>query len=241
MAEKLSFFINTVLKKFSQETFLLIALIVLTLGLTVNLLITFFSVEYKKRNRVWFCLLCGGVVVLQSGLAILSGEENVYAVLLTGISFFYCIPVFFVSSKKRKLKKEQQELIKFLDSQIKTVPNHVNKQNVGETFDNKTFPISKEGKSETTEVCFTGENVQTLKPPSAAKRNEHCDLPDFSHVKNIISRLNDYALSPFDKKQVHELEINLAIAEKSGECKQMKEKINDGLSALLKIMSKYGV
>ena len=64
---------------------------------------------------------------------------------------------------------------------------------------------------------------------------------NFSHVKNVIERLNYYALSPFDRKQVNDLSTFLTEAERVGITQELKEKINDGLGILLKIMSKYGV
>ncbi len=75
--------------------------------------------------------------------------------------------------------------------------------------------------------------------PQPQKAEDGAEL-DFAHVKNVIERLNYYNLSPFDKRTVNELNANLSLAE-SGECGlELKTKINDGLSALLKIMSKYG-
>ena len=64
---------------------------------------------------------------------------------------------------------------------------------------------------------------------------------DFSHVKSVIERLEYYPLSPNDKRQVKELVGAVYSAENGVATKEIKEKINDGLGALLKIMSKYGV
>lgn len=64
---------------------------------------------------------------------------------------------------------------------------------------------------------------------------------DFSHVKSVIKRLEYYNLTPSDKRQVTELERSIFTAERNGITPEIKESVNDGLGALLKIMSKYGV
>ena len=64
---------------------------------------------------------------------------------------------------------------------------------------------------------------------------------DFSHVKNVLSRLDYFSLSPADKRQVKELEATLVLAEQGDFSDVVKERVNDGLGSLLKIMSKYGV
>lgn len=64
---------------------------------------------------------------------------------------------------------------------------------------------------------------------------------DFTHVKNVIERLNYYNLGPTDKRTVNDLANNVSQAENGEFTPELKEKINDGLGALLKIMSKYGV
>ena len=74
----------------------------------------------------------------------------------------------------------------------------------------------------------------TMQKPSKMEIN-------FTHVRNVIERLNYYALSPFDRKQVNDLNCLLTEAERVGITQELKEKINDGLGVLLKIMSKYGV
>lgn len=77
-------------------------------------------------------------------------------------------------------------------------------------------------------------------PARAEKQSGAFGDLDFTHVKNVISRLDYCSLSQSDRRQVHELESYIIEAERGAEEKGLKEKINDGLSSLLKIMSKYG-
>lgn len=64
---------------------------------------------------------------------------------------------------------------------------------------------------------------------------------DYSHVKGILDRLDYFSLGPSDKKQVRELKTYLAEAEEGEAGADLRDKLNDGLGALLKIMSRYGV
>ncbi|MCQ2387521.1 MAG: hypothetical protein MJ066_03640 [Clostridia bacterium] len=71
------------------------------------------------------------------------------------------------------------------------------------------------------------------------KENEKSEI-QFSHVKSIIERLDNLGLNNSDKKTIHDLKLNISEAESGNKGRETKEKINDGLSALLKIMAKYG-
>jgi hypothetical protein len=64
---------------------------------------------------------------------------------------------------------------------------------------------------------------------------------DFSHVKSVINRLERYNLSQNDQRQVRALENAINNAESGRTDFNTKESVNEGLGALLKIMSKYGV
>lgn len=64
--------------------------------------------------------------------------------------------------------------------------------------------------------------------------------PDFAHVKSVIKRLSALSLSQTDKKEVKSLESAIFEAEKNGLDADLKERINDGLGLLLKLMAKYG-
>lgn len=70
---------------------------------------------------------------------------------------------------------------------------------------------------------------------------ETIDGLNLSHVKNILKRLDYFDLSQADRRQVRELETAIFQAERRFDDDDAKEKLNDGLGALLKIMAKYGV
>ena len=79
---------------------------------------------------------------------------------------------------------------------------------------------------------------ERVEAPERGRENDF-DL-DFSHVKNVIARLDYFGLSQSDRRQIHDLEAGLAEAERGENTPEVRDRINDGLSSLLKIMSKYG-
>jgi hypothetical protein len=129
------------------------------------------------------------------------------------------------------MKKEQLELVQYIDSTLKN-----------------TLNIPLENRKNTQLEYYKRQNNQALNPFDEGKgvavketSSPSQAMPDFTHVNNVIERLNQFQLTPFDKKQVKELEINIATLKREGNNPEIKSKLNDGLSALLKIMSKYGV
>ena len=85
------------------------------------------------------------------------------------------------------------------------------------------------------------EKVEILKTSGTRRQGagQPCDL-DFAHIRSVVSRLDYFSLSAADKRTVNDLNFSLAEAERGNISDAVKEKINDGLGALLKIMSKYG-
>ena len=95
--------------------------------------------------------------------------------------------------------------------------------------------------------CIGEKGLDKLAFNPSGKANatsEHNDLKkfelDFSHVKNVMAKLNYFNLSASDRTQLSELEQALYYAQNVGYDKKVKEKINEGLGALLKIMAKHG-
>ena len=77
--------------------------------------------------------------------------------------------------------------------------------------------------------------------PNDEEKKDVVDGLNLSHVKNILKRLDYIDLSQSDRRQVRELETAVFQAERRLDDLEVKEKLNDGLGALLKIMAKYGV
>lgn len=82
----------------------------------------------------------------------------------------------------------------------------------------------------------------TKKQAEEEKRQENIgETLSFSHVKNVIDRVSQIELSAQDKRTIRELEIAVMEAEKGRADTDIKNRLNDGLNSLLKIMARYGV
>lgn len=64
---------------------------------------------------------------------------------------------------------------------------------------------------------------------------------DFSHVIKVIKKLNMVELLTQERKAVNELESLILLSSNGEPSGETKQKINDGLGYLLKLMSKYHV
>ena len=151
-----------------------------------------------------------------------------YPFILLGLGLLFFIPTFIVKDKKLKVEKSHKKFIEFLDEKIKA-----------ESLDEKSeeqkveiLPKEVEKKSNATII------LEKIKPQEEKKTE---NTISFSHVKNVLEKVRCYNLSTADLKQVNDLKANVYMAENGGIDNNLKEKINDGLGALLKIMAKYGV
>lgn len=180
----------------------------------INLLLACFLRDYGFKKRLWQTFAHLFLVAVCFGVCIASGDGIAIPFLVLGVCFLTAIPVFMVRVKTFKVTEKQKNLVKFIDQEIKFAT------------DNQTEPDNQLDFSE--------------KPSQKEKLVSDFEL-DFQHVKSVINRLDYFGLKESDKKQVKELESALLLAEKGYFGQETKEKINDGLGALLKIMSKYGV
>ena len=178
---------------------------------------------YGALKRLWVIIFAVGINVIHLALTLLSGEGIVVFLLLLGFSALVLCTVFAFPVKGKKITKEHRDFIKKIDGAINDVEKIVEQPVIEKT--NKPQPMESED--------------VVLSKPCDSQEKKH-DL-NYAHVKNILQRLEYYQLSPVDKKQVGQLETCMRIAEQTGTDGEVRQQINDGLGALLKIMSKYGV
>lgn len=168
---------------------------------------------YGFRRRACYLLYVGGICVLEYAIESKMQSEG-FVILTLGLGLVLCSVLMLLPKRVVKANSEQIELARFLD-RLATAP--VNSVNRSRTFNGNIY-TEQESKTKTSD-----------------------DEVDFSHVKSVLSRLSYYSLTPSDKKQVNELECALNEAESGAISPIVKSRINDGLGALLKIMSKYGI
>ena len=210
--------VQSVLSFFSDLKNLEILVIVLTiLSLTAFILTLFLTIFCRRFNRKFRIIKpVTDAIIFLVGWVLSQGEVLAKTVcfLLICLNVVLCLIFLLLPQKTVETSKEEKEFVKLIDDEIK-------KQ----------------------------DSIPTLKPvlekimvkPREAVTREKTDEMDYSHVKNILERLEFYPLTQADKKQVRELEVSLLEAEKGNGDIEVKTRINDGLGDLLKIMSKYGV
>ena len=198
---------------------LVIALLIVCLIIVV--LLSLIKKDYGLKKRLWFVFLSMGATMLVYTSSRLTGQGNGWFLCVLSLSLLFCVPVFFLPTKKVKFEKSYRNFVRYIDGQIKTQQEQ--EQIIPPT------PYREQT-----------ERLTTRQEQPEQKSFKDFEL-DFMHVKSVIQRLDYYGLSQADKKMVKELEQAIIMAENGDYSPQIKSRINDGLGALLKIMSKYGV
>ena len=223
------------------EGVFLVGFICLSIGFIINLVLSLSLKSYKRSKRRWFICLSLTVLLLQITFELNAGGNGALIALNSAI----IIPMLYFSSlikeKKADERAKQIELARYFDDKAydRDKPfNHISKADFSsECGDGVKFLDKEDECAEQDLEKISPSNVKDLLVP---KKLEEYNL-DFTHVKNVLSRLDYYSLSPTDKRLVKELEITLAQAESGEFSLENKERLNDGLGSLLKIMAKYGV
>lgn len=204
----------------NQDGIFIVFASVVILTAIVNSILAFFVCDYCIKKRMWQPCVCVFIICVSCGVCLASGYDLFVPLLILGVSAIAIIPTFTISTRTFKVTEKQRNLVKFIDREIKQASK---KQN---------FSVDED-------IDFNRETIQ-LQPEEDETKLSDYEL-DFQHVKSVISRLDYFGLKESDKKQVKELELALLSAENGDFGLDVKSKINDGLGALLKIMSKYGV
>ncbi len=195
-----------------QKAFI-ICTVILVFAFILNLSLAIFRSGYTLSKRVWFLLLgLSG----HSFLYLLQSYHgrNIYSQVYFSLFFAFSTLCFSVRVRYKKVKESEKKLISYIDSKIKEGENHAKEK--------------------------TAIYKPSIERRSYAEEDKLSDI-NFSHVKSILERLSYYSLKESDKKQARELEFALNECERGNDTPLMRSKVNDGLSALLKIMAKYGV
>ena len=209
----------------SLEDFILIlsAFLIVALGGFLCLMLCVFKKEHGI-NRLWFLSFSLSIATL---CAFYCRAKSIFPYHLLIICFSLFIFTFALLIRKKKdLRKTPTQEEK--ESQLKVIrsaESELNAQNPAlQNFSFSVPPITP---------------TPPLSPtPPASPQSPEINL-DFAHVRRVIERLSYFPLTAFDRKQINELESLLILAER-GEEPNAKQKLNEKLSSLLKIMAKYG-
>lgn len=239
MSERFLYFFNTLRVSLGSAGVFLCCILIAFVAFLIVAFLSIFKCGYGLKKRTWFFIICFSTLSFQFALSFFSFDSVGYGLLSLSVYLLLSIPIL---SIRRKEQKDAREFAKFIDK-------HVKQDNASKEF--IAVPRSSEislNAESFMQPAF--ENVEykeqssirdnELNQQTKTKKKNGNDI-DFTHVKNVISRLDFYGLSSTEKKTVLDLERAINYAETEGPNEQIRVKINDGLGALLKIMSKYGV
>ncbi len=199
--------------------------------LVINAIIVFASVVcailsivksgYGIKNRLWIVFFMVGITLVQLWIELMVNGRIQHLFFTIGISVCLLSIILFLPQKHVKITQPQRNLARFISNSIK--------EQKQDTLAND-FP--KESK------VFSSPIIKA--EPKSVPTSNKSEI-EFSHVKSVLNKLEYYPLKEQDKKQAKDLENAIYFAEQNGLNPELKEKINDGLGALLKIMSKYAI
>lgn len=209
MREKVFLFLD----KLSNGSYAFEALVLVFIGValifSLNLILSVFKTGYGAKKRIFTSAISASLCALP--LVFLVENQGKISLFFLCLSCLFNSFVFFIRTKPFGCQKTEG------------IKDLTEKENDVKKFSPLAEKIKKIEKLELSRK----EETPPVKPKT-----------DFSHVKNVIERLNAFPLSTADKKQIKELEDGIILIE-NGAIEDYG--INDGLGALLKIMAKYGV
>ncbi len=192
--------------------------------------------QYSILKRLWIAFDFVGICLIEFWFEIKINGQITFAVYTVGSCFLGLSICLFLPKKQIKISDEKRSLAQFLDrcAHIKNSEQSYKKVAQNYTEDGGYTP-SKVFSSpiiSANNMDLEGKNKST---------NEKDKEIDFSHIKSILNRLEYYPLKEQDKKSAEGLEKAILQAEENGLDLSLKQNINEGLGALLKIMAKYAV
>ncbi len=228
--ELFSFFynVNLLLK---ESGIFIVFICIETIMFVINLILSLTKKEYSLTSRLYFLSVIIAVFILHLAVSLFL-EYNAF-LLFVNLSFLLLItmPMLTVKKRVKVCTEKHRELARFFEKKAKDEQKNNNEQQFGITP--KSFGEVIKSKEE--------ERLEEALPHKNNDDKQSDYGLDFSHVKNVIARLDYFGISQTDKRQVRELESALLRAEKGEQGEDVKREINDGLGAILKIMSKYGI
>ena len=195
---------------FGIERVLYIVLAVKAIVFLLNFFLCLFVFYYSIKKRLWALFTVLTVDLFSVGVFSRVGGGVFYIFTVFSASAICLIPIFVIRERVRVVGEKELKLARLLTSKVKGEEDIIKP------------PIEVQTDIEEKEEIDNGYGV------------------DFSHVKKVLSRIEYYPLSQADKRQVSELNSLIYSAERGEYSREIKEKINEGLGALLKIMSKHG-
>ena len=221
MSKLFLFSLTEIFSKIPLDLIVLFANSLIVLASIICIVLIAVKRGYGILKRLWIVLFMVGIISIQLWIEVSINGKIKHLFLTIGICICLLSIILFLPKKTIKITQPQRDLARLINNSVK----RQEEQNLTNDFpkDSNVFcsPIIKA-------------------EPQKTATNEKKEI-DFSHVKRVLNKLEYYPLKEQDKKQAEQLENAIFTAEQNGITPDLKEKINDGLGALLKIMSKYAV
>ena len=217
MGELFLFSFRDLSKYFNSELVFLTCFIVVFVLTVLCTIISLSKKNYSIKNRLWVIFSFIGILLIDFWIEYFILGKIQYLILLVAVEFISLSICFFVRKKQTIISSENKSLESLLN---KCKLNH-NYANLNKDYNNEI-------------------RSEVIKAKPKVQPNLKDDI-DFSHVKTVLKKLDYYPLKEQDKKSAKELENAIIEAEESGLDQRLKQNINDGLGALLKLMSKYAI
>lgn len=216
--------------------FLITLFLLLTL-FVVNIVLTVKVKTHTERKKRAILLLSVALILMQAASSAIL-EENLSLALFNGAIFlFTVVPFSFITKKEKKqitITKEQSLAVKKFEENI-----------IESSFEKREQGLDK---STEKSVLFSfGDVLKSEEKPTKtikaiSKKEEEIEKPlDYSNVKKAIEMTMKKDLSAEEKRKIIGLEIAILQSERGEDSVVIKEEVNEGLSSLLKIMSRYSV
>ncbi len=221
-------FLFSLLEIFSQIPLDLIVIVINSLIVIVAIfyaVLTLIKRDKNIKNRLWFVFFMVGICFVQLWIELSITGKVIHLFLTIGISICTLPLILFLPRKKLKITQPQRNLARLINNSVKAEKTEYHENNLSNQSEVFSSPIIK------AEPRIVNDNDE---------KQTRSEI-DFSHVKSVLDKLGYYPLKEQDKRQAKELQNAILVAEQNGMTKELKEKINDGLGALLKIMSKYAI
>lgn len=201
------------------------------LGFFLALVLTIVRPRDEKGNFLLFAI----------ALALFEGVFSLWHAAFDGVVSAFTFPVLTVAvSCLLQLVLEATRKAR-LSARTKRAYNKVEKAIDRELDSEKNLP-KEEPRPIRPPVRYIDEDFPLQRMEESARGNvPNKEKICLEHAASVIEKLSYYDLTPSDLKQVDELEQVIRQAEREGVTSANRERINDGLSELLKIMSKYAV
>ncbi len=227
---------DKILVKVGLDGIVIVSCAIPFVSCVLNVILSMCLDGYTIKKRMWHIAVAVFSVLCCCGFCDTAGCRYSLPFFVGAFNAILFVPLIAIKPKKSSMDKSAKELVEFIDKNIygEDSIRHENKTNVSDLSCEqvKDDLVLNYGQLEEQERREIKEN--------SARTAKDFEL-DFSHVKSVISRLSYYDLKDTDKRQVKELENALLCAERGKFDINVKSRINDGLGALLKIMSKYGI